>query len=269
MDETGATCRSDVRPWLAGTPEEGIQAAAAGLGDSLMSYAAAHRCPPGTMPVTVSMRLEFVAPPPPVGSRLTGQASIVPASGEVLLARGEMAGPAGTVAVGTLRSLLVPVSGTVPRAGGQGEVVRVVPPPVRQEGFSPPPPALGRLLELEAAAMVGLELVTWRPGAVELTAEPAPPLERTDGVVHGGAIPIIGQLAAAALASDSGQARATLLDLAVDYLRPTRVGEAVRARAHLVHRSRRLVSIHTEIVNAEGRPTARVYETVVVAGGEA
>ena len=77
---------------------------------------------------------------------------------------------------------------------------------------------------------------------------------------------MIGGLAcAAALASAFPGIRPRRLDVAVDYLRPIAIGQPAVVRARVVQRSRRIVKTHAEIVNADGKPTARIYETSVVA----
>jgi uncharacterized protein (TIGR00369 family) len=125
------------------------------------------------------------------------------------------------------------------------------------------------VLSLPAARLAGIRALRIGNGIVELAGRAGDQLERTEGVVHGGAVPVLGQLGcAAALASAFPDAAAPRrLDTNTEFLRPTLVDAPITIRARVVHRSRRVVVTHAEIVNEEGKPTARVYETAMTSPG--
>ncbi len=268
VGEGGAVCACEVRSWLDGAAELGIQAAAVALADCALNYAVAYRPREGRYPVSLGLRLDFWAPPPASGSRLTGTAEVEQAGGDAFLVRGRIEGPEGVVATATLRTLLVANDARPGPAGpGSSPTVEVVPGPA-----DPWPPAAGpvdAVLSLPAAGLADLRVHRVGDGIVELTARPGAPLERTEGVVHGGAVPILGQLAgAAALASAfPGAPAAFRLDTNTEFLRPTFVNAPITIRARVVHRSRRVAAIHAEVLNQDGKPTARVYETAMLGQG--
>jgi uncharacterized protein (TIGR00369 family) len=260
-----ASCATEVTPWLAGTPEMGIQAAAAALGDAVHMYAASSRRAKGSMPVTVDLRLDFWSDPPPLGARLVGTANVEPALGDVLLVRGQIESGDTVIATGTARAMLTPASGP-PASKGEARrpaTVELVPPPAsvrhRSEGVD-------AVLDLPAARLSALELAGLGEGTIEFTAAPGHELERTMGVVHGGAVVALGSLASAgALASSlAGGTHTRTIGLTTEFLRPTPIGSPLRLRARVTHRTRRLATVHAEIVTEDRRPTARLYESVAI-----
>jgi uncharacterized protein (TIGR00369 family) len=261
--EGRATCSTEVTPWLAGTPEEGIQAGVAALADCLLSYGAATLLSPGLIPVTLSMRLDFCDLPPPLGSCLEGDAEVVPSGGDVLLVQGTIAGPDGLVASGSLRSMLVPpVPERKTPEAPPAPVISTVPPLVGADSVRSS--RLEAVLSLDAWKLAGIEDARASDHTIEITLRPAGELERSNGVVHGGAVPVLGQLAAAAAVAVSMPERpgARTLDTTCEYLRPTPVGAPLTVRARVVHRSRRVVMTHVEMTGESGKPMSRVYETL-------
>jgi uncharacterized protein (TIGR00369 family) len=262
VGEAGAVCSTEVVPWLAGMEELGIQAATVALADCVLNYAAAHRSSGERYPVSLGLRLDYWRPPPALGTRLSGVSSIESAVGDAFLVRGRIDGPDEVFATATLRSFLVRRGAPSGSFGGwDASRVQLVPPPEGSPVAASGP--LDAVLSLTAARQADVRMVRSGAETVELTARPDAALERTEGVVHGGAVPVLGQLgcaAAIALALPETPAPQRL-DTNTEFLRPTFVGAPITIRARLVHRSRRIVSTHAEILNADGKPTARVYET--------
>ena len=156
-------------------------------------------------------------------------------------------------------------------AAARTPLVELVPLPVEPWPAAAAAPAAAStavetVLWLPAARLCGLQLLRSGAGIVELAGRADAQLERTEGVVHGGAVPMLGQLAcAAALAAAFPDLRAPRrLDTNTEFLRPTLVEAPIALRARVVHRSRRVVTTHAEIFNEEGKPTARVYETAML-----
>jgi uncharacterized protein (TIGR00369 family) len=266
-----ATVSSGVTPWLAGTPELGVQAGVVALADCVLSFGASS-LDSGRQPVTLTMHLDFWREPPRVGSRLTGTAAVDVTDGEVVLVSGRIEDADGIVATATLRSMLVAFGGGAGNAGERSSRPSTQVPVIETVTFpaapwSEPAGAIEAVTELAAWKLAGIEVQQIGDGVVDLTARPPVELERTEGVVHGGAVPILGQLAVeAALATAVPGVDARRLDLSAEYLRPTPIGEPMQVRARVVHRSRRVAMVHAELLNSQGKPTARVYESVALGG---
>jgi uncharacterized protein (TIGR00369 family) len=267
VEGSGAEVAIEVRPWLDGTPDIGVHAATVTLADMMLTYGATTRMSAGLMPVSLGLRLDYWRRPAPVGTRLIGRAGVVEADGDVLLVRGQVEDDGQVLATATLRAVLTPIEPVASVPSGaplpRAAVVAVVPTDGPWVG---PAGDVEGILRLRAAALFGLELVRAGDGVVELSARPGADLERTQGVVHGGAVPVMGQLACAAALASAGLDQGRRLDTATEFLRPTAVGKPLRTLARVVHRSRRVAMVHAEVVNADGRPTARVYETVAFDG---
>ncbi len=261
LDKAGAACSSDVGSWLEGTPEAGIPAAVVALADAALSYGASARTPVGLMPVTLGMRVDFWGPPPSVGTQLSGQADTAPIGEDVLFVRGEFSATPDVVATAVLRALLVPdarqPAATSPSQPDRGATAQ---PSIRPQFFPSDP--VNRLLSLPAAELAGLTPIAIGDGSVEIGVHPHEQFERSAGIVHGGAVPIIGQLAnALALASAYPTLVARRLDITTEYLRPLFVGQPACVRARITHNSRRVLVTDAEIWNSADKLVARIHET--------
>ncbi|MGD9798559.1 MAG: PaaI family thioesterase [Acidimicrobiia bacterium] len=269
-----STCEMDVGPWLLGAGELGIQAALTGFADTLLSYAATAP-DPNDLNVTLGLHVDFWRDPPRPGTRLTGTAEVQHRQGSVALVHGRMLVGDEVLATASLRAMAAPAppaavpTGAVPAgAGGAG--------PARPDASGPVPDAdtpstepggdLALVLALELATMGGTRVEHRPDGAVALRLVPPARFERTVGVVHGGAVAAIGQLASAAAlhAALPAGVRPRRLSVAVDYLRPTPVGEPLVATARVTHRSRRVVLTEVELATTGGRTTARLVERSVI-----
>jgi uncharacterized protein (TIGR00369 family) len=260
-----ASCAIEVTEWLAGTPELGVQAAASALGDAVHMYAASSRRSEGSMPVTVDLRLDFWSDPPALGSRLVGRAWVEPSNGEVLLVRGQIESDQTIVATGVVRALITAVAGSPPPNGATRSPITELVPPIQVMGRHDE--SAEAVLRLPAARLAGLELTALGEGTIEFSALPGRELERTGDVVHGGAVVVLGSLASAGVLAVSVSPGTPLrrLGLSAEYLRPTPIGVPLRIRARIAHRTKRLASVHAEIATQNGKPTARIYESVELA----
>jgi uncharacterized protein (TIGR00369 family) len=129
---------------------------------------------------------------------------------------------------------------------------------------------LERVVDLPMSRLCELQPGVVSDGTLSLSAVAPGPFERTDGVAHGGAVAMIGQLGCAAalaagLPNDTMHRR---IDCTVDFLRPTGINVPLNVRARVAHRSRRVAMVTAEIVDDRGRLTARIAETAMVDGGE-
>jgi uncharacterized protein (TIGR00369 family) len=203
--------------------------------------------------VSVGMRIQHWELPPGVGSTLQGSASMLTENGAMMLTGGEASAGGRTIATGTLQSIAVPRAGASEVSGGVDHAG-----PERQAPDNP----VSTLLDLPLSRMCRLAVEREEDRAFVLSAVAPPEFERNGGVVHGGAVAILGQLACAVGLGSGNKARRT--ELAVDYLRPTFVGRPCTLRAGMVHRSRRVAIVAGEILDGSGRMTARFTETSIL-----
>jgi uncharacterized protein (TIGR00369 family) len=216
--------------------------------DSVLSYPASAGARDGEMFVSVGMRIQHWELPPQVGAILQGSASILTGNGAMMLTSGEARADGRTIATGTLQSIAVPRARTQDQAPGLVDHAET------------PSNSVSTVLDLPLSRMCRLEIDREEAGTIVLSAVAPPEFERNGGVVHGGAVAILGQLACAA--GLGTKARRT--ELAVDYLRPTLVGQPCTLHAEVVHRSRRVAIVAGEIMDGSGRMTARFSETSIL-----
>ncbi len=276
--EGTAECRTEVLPWLDGTPELGIHAGVAGLMDIVLSYAASTSATATEMFVSLGMRIQAWEIPPPAGTRLSGSASVQTAHGGVVLTSGRIIADGVTVASGTLQSMSVPRIVPTSLAGGEPARATAAAPlqSSQRAGLvhaspdlrvrSPNAESLSEVVELPVSTMCGLRMERANGDQISLGVVPPPSFERTGGVVHGGAVPILGQLACAALiaATVDPDREARRTEFAVDYLRPAFIGRQYTLTAAVVHRSRRVMIIAGEVLDETGRMTSRYSETSIL-----
>jgi uncharacterized protein (TIGR00369 family) len=293
-----SACVVEIGPWLTGADELGIQSAVTGLADTALSYAST-AATPGHLNVTLGLQVDFWRDPPPPGSRLTAAGLMQMQQGAVTLVHGQILLGDEILATASLRSMATPMP--VARALPTGEAAPPVEPPSATAdlaaaeraatGDDPVPAAprigvpapahllqrisaddqpgdLAAVLALELATMCDTELVDVADGLVELRVVPPAAFERTVGVVHGGAVAALGQLAGAGAAQSAlaNGVRPRRLGVTIDYLRPTIVGEPLVIRAVVSHRSRRVILTDIDIFTDDGRRTARILERSVIDG---
>jgi uncharacterized protein (TIGR00369 family) len=294
-----SACSVEIGPWLAGAGELGIQAAATGLADTALSYAAT-ATDPGDLNVTLGLHVDFWRSPPPAGARLTATGEVQARQGPATLVQGRILHGGEVLGTASLRAMAAPVppggahrppvaepagdgpGPPSPEAAVSGAELSLSPTERAFEAASPGAGAATHLLEtistedqpgdleevlaLDLATMSGAEVADVADGLVELRVLPPDTFERTAGVVHGGAVAALGQLAAACAqqtALPTG-VRSLRLGVEVDFLRPTMVGEPLVIRAAVVHRSRRVVLTDVDVFTVEGRRTARLLERGVI-----
>jgi uncharacterized protein (TIGR00369 family) len=268
-EDGSSACEMEVGGWLAGMPPLGIHTAVTGFADCVLSYAAIPRGSKDQR-VTLGLHVDFWRPPPAVGTRLTGTAELQSEHGPAALVLGRLLDGDQVLATASLRSMVVSAPLAASTSAPTAARPRAVPdPPVAADHPNQPllAPDVERVLDLsrEAIGATHLTLGSDGTGAVSMHLVPPPQLERTTGVVHGGAVVNIAQLASAASAQSVLPAGVypRRLSATIDYLRPTLVGEALVATATVAHRSRRVLLVNVELRGADGRPTARFADRCV------
>ena len=103
-----------------------------------------------------------------------------------------------------------------------------------------------------------LTLVQEEDGAVGATFYADECYQGWPGIVHGGVISSLLDEATAYVTLHLGLMCVTA-EMNVSFLRPLRVGETVRVRAHAVRAARRLVEVASSIVAADGAVKARAH----------
>jgi uncharacterized protein (TIGR00369 family) len=284
-----SACTMEVGDWLVGAGALGIQAAVTGFADCVLSYAATAP-QPGDLNVTLGLQVDFWRAPPSIGSRLTGTAEVQSQQGAVALVLGRILEGDDVLATASLRAMTAPspASGRLPspspspshgtRSTPTGPSAArpdadLAPANARSagSGTAHQPPLTGdrdlaKVLALDLATMSGAEVVAVGEGTLRLRLVMPPTFERTVGIVHGGAVAAIGQLASAAAmqAALPVGVHPRRLSVTIDFLRPTLVGPPVEAVATVVHRSRRVIVMDVDLFTADGRRTARLTERAMI-----
>jgi uncharacterized protein (TIGR00369 family) len=123
----------------------------------------------------------------------------------------------------------------------------------------------GRLEPAPVAGLVGFRLVSFENGAARIELQAGPRHHNPMGIVHGGILCDLADAAmgvAMAASLEEGESFATL-QLSASYLRPVRDGLLI-ATGRLVQRGRNVGHAEAEIVDAEGKPVARLTSTCMV-----
>jgi uncharacterized protein (TIGR00369 family) len=222
--------RTEAGPWLA-DPAAGVSRGALAVAcDDVTGYLVAAGSPPGRWPVSLGIRMDFLADPPLDGSSLHVTGELVGRDDRGAMTRGAVADATGrTIATVIQRSHLI----DAPRTPG--------------------PHASPRILDVpDGPVRDQLGLVETAPGALTM----APTLLSANGMgsVHGGILICAAELAAASGIRSDGDMRTTSVD--ITYVRPCDAAQTATFTTEVTHRGRSLSVVRVVAANQGGKPAA-------------
>ncbi|GAB93585.1 PaaI family thioesterase [Gordonia rhizosphera] len=204
--------------------------------DDVTGHVVASGVPQDKWPVSLGIRVDFLADPPVEGSPMTVIGELIARDDRSGTTRGAVVDGAGrTLALVTQRSHLVPVDGQPHSSATQ---------------FDTPRP------ETSIRAALGFRDVT--PGVVDLP--PTTLAANGMGNLHGGVLIIGSELAAMSAVDAGGVLRTTSIDIV--YVRPGNAGDLTTFRSDLLHRGRSVAVVRVVAANASGKPCS--ISTVIV-----
>ena len=116
------------------------------------------------------------------------------------------------------------------------------------------------------AAALGIEIIANRPEEVRARVEWRPERCTTGGVLHGGVIMSLADTTGATCAFQNlpeGADGTTTIESKTNFLRAVRNGYA-EAVSRPLHAGRTVVVVETDVIDADGRPVAKVLQTQAV-----
>ncbi|MGP3706934.1 PaaI family thioesterase [Gordonia paraffinivorans] len=224
------TGRMRTGPWLA-DPDAGIARGALGVAlDDVTGYLVDSGSPDGQWPVSLGIRMDFIADPPLDGSPLDLSGELVARYDGGAMSRGVATDASGaTIATMIQRSHLVSAPGT-PGDHATPELLSAPESPVREQ----------------------LGLRTSTPD--RLTMDPTPLSANGMGSVHGGILVCSSELAAMTAIEAGGRFRTASVDIV--YVRPCIASETTTFTSEIVHRGRSLSVVRVVSSNSPGRASS-------------
>jgi 1,4-dihydroxy-2-naphthoyl-CoA hydrolase len=116
------------------------------------------------------------------------------------------------------------------------------------------------------AAALGVEVITSSPDEVRARVEWQPERCTTAGVLHGGVIMSLADTTGATCAFQNlpeGADGTTTIESKTNFLRAVRNGYA-EAVSRPLHAGRTVVVVETDVIDADGRPVAKILQTQAV-----
>jgi uncharacterized protein (TIGR00369 family) len=215
-------------PWLRDPVARYVRGALAVPLDDVTGHLVASRAPTGRWPVSLGIRIDFLADPPVSGPpmEVTGE----------LIAQDEFGGTTrGTVTDSDGRILALVVQ--------RSHLVPIAEPPAAQQFPAPPD---------DMCVRDALGIREQEPGT--LVMPPTVFAANGMGNVHGGVLICGAELAAMSATGAAGETRTTSIDIA--YIRPGDAAGTTTFRARVVHRGRSLAVVRVTAVNASNKPCA-------------
>ncbi|MFE0749047.1 PaaI family thioesterase [Gordonia sp. NPDC058843] len=227
--------RTEGGPWLA-DPVAGVSRGALAVScDDVTGYLVAAGSPRGRWPVSLGIRMDFLADPPLDGTlRVTGE--LVARDERGAMTRGAVTDPSGrTIATIIQRSHLI----DAPRTPGEHATPQILEAP-------------------ESPVREQLGLVETSPGVASM----APTVLSANGMgsVHGGILVCGCELAASTCVGAEGDMRTTSID--ITYVRPCDAVGTTTFTSEILHRGRSLSVVRVVAAN-EGRKPAAIATVVL------
>ncbi|MBD0863610.1 PaaI family thioesterase [Gordonia sp. zg691] len=222
--------RTEGGPWLADSAAGVNRGALAVALDDVTGYIVDAGSPAGRWPVSLGIRVDFVADPPLDGSPLRVTGELVARDERGAMTTGAVFDPSGrTIATMIQRSHLVEAP-TTPGAHATHEVLDAPDGPVRDQ----------------------LGLVETGPN--ELTMAPTVLSANGMGSVHGGILVCASELAATSAVGATGDLRTTSVD--ITYVRPCDAADTTTFTSEICHRGRSLSVVRVVSANSSGKASS-------------
>lgn len=203
--------------------------------DDVTGYLVAAGAPPGRWPVSLGIRVDFLADPALTGASMTATAELVGADASGGITRGAILGADGhTIAVVTQRSHLLTMD--MPTAPAVNFSVPESIAPIRQT----------------------LGYVESQPGRLALPPNTLAANEM--GSTHGGVLITGAEFAAMSALGARGDLRTTSID--TTYLRPADPTVELTFQAQVMHRGRSLILVQVSAFGPSGKPA--ILSTVIL-----
>lgn len=213
--------------WLRDSRGAASRAALGVALDDATGYVVASNSPPGKWPVSLGIRVDFLADPPMDGSTISVTGELVTVDGNGGTTRGFAADESGAIiALVTQRSHLIEVD-SPPGS-----------PAIRFETPTDDRPLSNHLGIIESPS-----------GIVEMP--PTPLAANGRGSVHGGILIYGSEVAALAAIDAGGEFRTTSIDIV--YVRPCNALDTTIFRTETVHRGKSLAVVRVISANSDGR----------------
>jgi uncharacterized protein (TIGR00369 family) len=207
------------------------------LVDDVIGQATLCVCPAGRWPVSTEISIDVLAPMPGPGTTLDVSSTLAGADPDTGTGRGEVHGPDGLLALGTVWTRTTPAT--------PGPAVA---------GPDPAPALAHAAASTTVTALLDATLAT-DDGRTTMTLPPGPVVANATGNGHGGVLACAAEVAATAAVHDPDHPLVTS-GLRVTYLRPAVLDGGLTLTAHVVHRGRALSLVHVTVTRADGRPCA-------------
>ncbi|MEO9328135.1 PaaI family thioesterase [Gordonia aurantiaca] len=222
--------RMQTGPWLA-DPDAGVTRGALGVAlDDVTGYLVDAGSPDGQWPVSLGIRVDFIADPPLDGSALELTGELVARYDGGAMSRGMVTDASGaTIATMIQRSHLVSAPGS-PGDHATPDLLAAPEGPVREQ----------------------LGLVATAPDV--FTMPPTPLSANGMGSVHGGILVCASELAAMTAIEAGGGFRTTSVDIA--YVRPCVASEITTFTCDMVHQGRSMSVVRVVSANSPGKPSS-------------
>ena len=113
---------------------------------------------------------------------------------------------------------------------------------------------------------LGLKMVETGDGSATVEMTPTEDMANMSGFVHGGMISTLADTAMgrAIRSVQPGVARAMSFDLKLSFINAAKIGEVLRANAHVIHAGRRTMVAECQVLGREGRLIATGSATFAV-----
>lgn len=252
-----ATCELPPTPWFDGLTSPAASGPLAALADRTLGTAVLTVLPAGLISVSIGLHLDVVTDSDLDVRPLTCAGHGARVGDRRGFARGDLLDRTGSViARATLHTMVVPAStpSDPDRPTGPGPIGQAAVPAI---------PA-----DVPLAADLGIRAEV-DDGRARLQVPPDERLANSLGMVHGGAIAVVLDLAGT-LAIGSGsdpEITTSPLEFGVRYLRPTPLTGPVVCCAEVTYQSRALVVVDHRILDPDGRVTATAQSTHAIVLG--